>query len=105
MGAAMIDFGFEDFPRFARDSGGARVEYPAAACDERPALRLTLLYGELLRIPSSSKRLRMLAGTAWVSQGGLDFVLGGGDCLDVPGTKGVVIISALRGEDISFELW
>lgn len=102
--STMINLAFDDFTRFARDSRGVRVEYPDEACEETPALRIALLYGEQLRVPSSSEKLQLLSGTAWVSLGGRDHILRGGDCLSLSREKGGAIISPLREEAILFEI-
>jgi hypothetical protein len=46
----------------------------------------------------------MLEGTAWVTMGGLDYVLIGGDCISFSGRKGDAIVSALGEEGIVIEL-
>ncbi len=105
MSAATIMNGVsDDFTRISRDAGGARVEYRAAACEERPARRKHLRYREQLRVPPSSKKMSVLEGTAWVTMGGLDYVLIDGDCISVSGRKGDAIISALGEEGIVIEL-
>jgi hypothetical protein len=105
MSAAMTMNGVSgDFTRISRDAGGARGEYIAAACEEQEARRTHLRYREQLRVPPSSKKLRMVEGTAWVTMGGLDYVLIGGDCISVSGRKGDAIISALGEEGIVIEL-
>jgi hypothetical protein len=93
-----------DFARFGRDAGGARVEYPGAACKDLPEQRIALHSGEQLRVPDSSQWLHMLVGTAWLTMGGLDYIVSGGDCLRVSRDGGGAVISALRNESISFEL-
>ncbi len=105
MSAAMIMNGVsDDFTRISRDTGGARVKYGAAACEERPARRKHLRYREQFRVPPSSKKMSVLEGTAWVTMGGLDYVLIDGDCISVSGRKGDAVISALGEEVIVIEL-
>jgi hypothetical protein len=102
--ATIIDLAFYGISRAAWNgdrSGKARAD---AACEEQPGLRLALLYGEELRLPDSAERLHMLSGTAWVSMGGRDYVLGSGDCLAFTRAKGGAIVSALREQSILFEL-
>jgi hypothetical protein len=90
MGDSMsLDFG--DFACAARESEQTR------------ALRMALLYGELLRIPKSVEMLRILSGCAWVSAGGRDFVLGCGESLSLSGSSRDAIISAVHGETLFFE--
>ncbi len=100
---AMVNLAFDGFSRFAR-SEETGIEYSGSVWEEAPALRLALIYGEELRIPCSSKKLRVLSGTAWVSMGGDDYILVEGECLAITMTKGGAIISALLGEAIFFEL-
>jgi len=105
MSAAMIMKGvFDDFARISRDANGARVEYSAAACEERPARRIHLRYREQFRVPPSSRKMSMLEGTAWVTMGGLDYIVTGRDCMSISGRKGDAIISALGEEGIVIEL-
>ncbi|GEM_PF-5352773 len=105
MSAAMTMNGVsDDFTRISRDAGGARVGYIAAACEGQPARRTHLRYREQFRVPPSSRKLSMLEGTAWVTMGGLDYVLIGGDCISFSGRKGDAIVSALGEEGIVIEL-
>ncbi|HET7838893.1 MAG TPA: hypothetical protein VFL04_03985 [Rectinemataceae bacterium] len=92
MSTATISLSFNDFARTA--SEGEALQ----------ALRIALLYGEQLRIPSSSEWLRILAGKAWVSYSGEDHLLGEGEELDLPRAKGGAVISALGGESLFFEV-
>ncbi len=105
MSAAMTMNGVsDDFTRISRDPGGARVEYGAAACEERPARRTHLRYREQFRVPASSKKMSVLEGIAWVTMGGLDYVVIGGDCISISGRRGDAIVSALGEEGIVIEL-
>lgn len=105
MSAAMtMSGGVHDFTRVSRDAGGARVEYKAAACEERSARRTHLRYREQFRVPPSSRKLSVLEGTAWVAMGGLDYVVIGGECISVSGRRGDAIVSALGEEGIVIEL-
>ena len=67
-------------------------------------LRVVLLSGDALRIPRVSSHLRVLTGTAWVSQGGEDRVLEAGQCYKVPGGGDRPIVSGLRGEPLLVEV-
>ena len=94
MNAATMDIAFDDIAR--------------SSCVERrsdyPVLRIALLYGEQFRLPRDSRWLQVLAGTAWVSLGGKDHVLDGGDCLTVSKAKDGAIVSALREDSIVIEI-
>jgi hypothetical protein len=91
MNSASISLSFNDFARAA--SSGEPLH----------TLRIALLYGEQLRIPSSSEWLRILAGRAWVSFSGEDHILDAGDELSVPQARGDAVISSL-GDSLFFEV-
>ncbi len=104
---AILDKTFASFLRFAYGGGARGSARPAlseSACDEEPSLRLALAYGELLRAPRGSRRLRVLSGAAWVSAAGLDHVLQEGECLDLAGARDGAVVSATRGGALLFEL-
>ncbi len=92
MSSATISLSFNDFARTA-DSG-----------EPLHTLRIALLYGEQLRIPSSSEWLRILAGKAWVSFAGEDHVLEEGEELRLPRAKGGAVISPLGRGSLFFEV-
>jgi hypothetical protein len=50
----------------------------SAGCSNSP-LRVVLVEGEALRLPRESAVLRVLSGTAWVSQAGLDTLVQAGE--------------------------
>ena len=54
------------------------VSRASTRCAESP-LRVVLMEGEALKLPRGSILLRILSGTAWVSQDGLDTFLQAGD--------------------------
>jgi hypothetical protein len=68
-------------------------------------LRLALVRGELLRVPRTARRLRVLSGTAWVSLEREDAVLGRGESLVLPrGSRYEAVVSASGGDALFFEL-
>jgi len=69
-----------------------------------PVLRVVLLSGDALRIPRLSSHLRVLTGTAWVSQGGKDRIIEAGQCYKVPAGRDRPIVSGLRGEPLLVEM-
>ncbi len=67
-------------------------------------LRVVLLSGDALRIPRPSSHLRVLTGTAWVSQGGKDRILEAGQCYKVRSMADCAIVSGLKGEPVVVEI-
>ncbi len=100
MSAATISLAFNDFARLAAEDRGMDLgaEGPAGA------LRLALLYGEQLRVPSSSEWLRVLSGTAWVTAKGEDHVLASGDEIALPRDSNGTVVSAVGHEALFFEV-
>jgi hypothetical protein len=70
----------------------------------QPALRMVLVEGEALRLPLSRMRLSVLAGTAWVTQAGIDTLLHGGTCLDLSAAADQAVISAIGKGPLFFEM-
>ena len=71
------------------------------ATSSLPALRLTLIRGEALRLPRETSRLRVLSGNAWLSLGGEDRVLQSGESLALPpALRYPAIVSALGEEEL-----
>jgi hypothetical protein len=99
MSTAALNIAFDDV---ARALHGSNLSRPA----EEPlhALRVALLYGEELSLPSASRQLQVLSGRAWVSFAGEDYILGSGECLDMIEGKDKAIISAVGGEALFFEI-
>jgi hypothetical protein len=102
--SGMVVLACEDSTRSARDAGGARLSNIEATCEDLPARQVGLAYGEEFLLPRTAKRIRLLAGLAWVSMASCDYVLCGGDCLAVDPAGEAAIISALRQVGIVFEL-
>ncbi len=76
----------------------------SAAPKRAGVLRVVLLSGDTLRIPRSSRHLRVLSGTAWISQCGKDTVLESGQCYRIRGAADCAVISGLRGEPLLVEV-
>jgi hypothetical protein len=68
-----------------------------------PAVRLVLCAGEVLSLPRRPVRLRVLAGTAWVTRAGLDIVLRAGECLELAAGPDSAVLSALGAEPLLVE--
>jgi mannose-6-phosphate isomerase-like protein (cupin superfamily) len=93
MSTVAVDLVFNNFVRAAhRESERTSV------------LRVALLHGEMLRVPRSSDRLRILSGSAWVTFGGKDFLLESGEQLTLPKTRYGAVISAVGGDALLFEV-
>ncbi len=67
-------------------------------------LRVVLLPGDALRIPQRMSHLRVLTGTAWITQAGRDSILAPGQCYRVRSTGDCPVISGLRGEPLLVEV-
>jgi hypothetical protein len=72
---------------------------PACRC-----LRIVLLPGEILKLPHWRSRVRVLSGTAWVTQSGRDIILSEGERMDrLPG-RDRPLISGVRDQALLFEV-
>jgi len=58
-------------------------------------LRVVLVQGEALRLPSSRGRVSVLTGTAWITQGGQDRILVAGQAMTAAAGGDCVVVSAL----------
>jgi hypothetical protein len=65
--------------------------------------RIVLLPGELLSIPRKHRSIRVLAGSAWVSNNGCDHALYSGDVLPLRRAKHEALVSA-EGESLFLEI-
>ncbi len=91
MSSADIAFAFNDMLR-----GTARA---------RPAvLRLALRSGEALKIPAVGRRINVLAGTAWVSQAGKDFLVPARRCLEIQRSKDAAVVSPVGPQGLLIEV-
>jgi len=90
--SSSICLDLEDFARATPRNEGA------------PSLRLTLLYGEAFRLPRPSRRLHVVAGSAWVSADGKDYIVGRGESFQIPRSSYCAVISATGGEALFFEV-
>ena len=67
-------------------------------------LRVVLVEGEALRLPRSRTSIRVLAGSAWITQCGEDLFLKAGEAMTAAaGTDGAVV-SSLRGQPLLLEV-
>ncbi len=76
------------------------------AAQGRPAvLRIAMRRGEALSIPASRRHIRVLAGTAWISQGGTDVVLRTRGCVKIRRRMDSAVVSPVGEEALLFEVW
>lgn len=69
------------------------------------SLRLALVRGEVLRLPPSAARLRVLSGTAWISLEGEDILLRDCESLPLHGRRGhEAVVSSMGEGELFFEL-
>jgi hypothetical protein len=67
-------------------------------------LRILLLPGEVLALPRGPSPVHVLSGTAWVTQGGRDFVLERGQRMEHVRGRDRPVVSGLGTEALLFEL-
>jgi len=66
-------------------------------------LRLVLYKGEVFRLPTTFKEIRILSGSAWLTINGNDIMLGQGQEIDLSSKKGFALISTLRDTPLILE--
>ncbi len=72
----------------------------------RPAMdpaHLIALRDGIYRAPNGVRMLRVLAGCAWVSLGGIDHILTPGEQLTIPPSAGTAVVSALGDNTLIME--
>jgi len=79
------------------------VSRASTRCSESP-LRVVLMEGEALKLPRESVLLRVLSGTAWVSQAGLDTFLKEGDRFRPVESTDPAVISPLGALPLLLEM-
>lgn len=78
--------------------------YAAPKRSEAP-LRLVLCAGEVSRLPRrAGLRVRVLAGTAWISQAGADLLLCAGRVATLVSTRDFPVIGAVGSDALLFEV-
>jgi hypothetical protein len=78
---------------------GVRKAAGAAAA----ALRVVLLPGESLRLPRACAAIRVLAGSAWITEDGNDFVLEAGARYRPRHRRPAPVVTAVGAEPLLFE--
>ena len=69
------------------------------------AQRLVLYHGELYRVPTCYRLLRIKAGMAYVTQAGQDRILLGGQGLELERTSDMALVSGIGDEPVILELF
>jgi hypothetical protein len=70
----------------------------------RCPLRMVLMQGEAMALPLTRLRLRILWGTAWISQAGRDSLLQPRDSFDVCASPDRAVISGVGSLPLCFEM-
>ncbi|RIK44386.1 MAG: hypothetical protein DCC55_02795 [Chloroflexi bacterium] len=70
-----------------------------------PLQRLFLYPRELYRVPANYRRLRVVAGTALVTQAARDLILGAGHTATLEAGRDIALVSALRNQNLILELY
>jgi hypothetical protein len=68
------------------------------------ALRMVLVEGEALRLPLSRLRVRVLSGTAWITQKGEDTLLQAGEAFNLSAAADRAVISPIGNVPLLFEM-
>ncbi len=68
------------------------------------ALRMVLVEGEALRLPLSGLRVRVLSGTAWITQSGVHTLLKEGGAFNLTAATDRAVISPLGNVPLLFEV-
>jgi hypothetical protein len=72
---------------------------------DQVSLRILLYQNELYRIPANYQRLRVVSGTAFVTQAAHDFVLGPGYEATLQRNADFALVSPLRTSPVVVELY
>ena len=66
-------------------------------------LRLVLYKGEVFRLPTTFKEIRVLSGSAWLTINGADITLGQGQGIDLSSKERFALVSALYDTPLVLE--
>ena len=73
-------------------------------CSRDRQLRLVLCAGELHRMRPPHTHVRVVFGTAYVSQGGRDIIVAAGECMTIDDAADAALISGLGKQPLIVEL-
>ena len=71
---------------------------------EADVIRLILNRGEIVRIPGGAMDMRVLFGTAWVSQAGVDHVVGPRASRRIRARPDPAVLSGVGGRPVGVEI-
>lgn len=91
-----IDFGL------ILDGVGRRAA--GSAGNAEAPLRVVLVQGEALRLPRSRTSIRVLAGSAWITQCGEDLFLRAGQAMTAAAGADCAVVSALGVQPLLLEV-
>ncbi|HEY9593991.1 MAG TPA: hypothetical protein VHE79_05915 [Spirochaetia bacterium] len=72
--------------------------------EKQAPLRIVLYGGETLRVPRRVAHARVIQGSAWLTTGGKDIVLGPGEGMDLCRSRGGIVMSAVGGDPLLVQL-
>jgi len=81
---------------------GRRAEGSSESADA--PLRVVLVQGEALRLPRSRTSIRVLAGSAWITQCGEDRFLTAGEAMTAAAGADRAVVSALGAQPLLLEV-
>ncbi len=81
-----------------------RAAGTAAAASADAPLRVVLVEGETLRLPRSRSSIRVMAGSAWITQCGQDRVLTAGQAMTAAAGPDRAVVSALGAQPLLLEV-
>jgi hypothetical protein len=79
-----------------------RVARGAGSADT--PLRMVLVENEALSLPQSGATVRVLSGTAWISQAGIDTLVQSGTTYGLFGAPDHAVISVIGPQPLCFEM-
>ncbi len=79
------------------------IERRARVIPSETPLRIVLCEGETMRLPRRPSEITVLAGKAWISEGGRDLLLVAGGCVRVGTAADCPLISAVGKEALLFQ--
>ncbi len=79
------------------------IERRATVVTSTTPLRIVLCAGETIRLPRRAAEVTVLAGKAWVTEGGRDIVLSAGGSSRIGSARDCPLISAVGTEALLFQ--
>lgn len=85
--------------------GATSAQFTATIKGEQPKQRLLVYSGELLRLSSAHRQLQVVQGTAYLSHGGIDYIVGAGEGVTLAPTNDMALVSPVQSEALVIELF